>query len=296
VFDDLKSANNIEDATEIFMKDYERPGNPQFANRIKYAQQAYSICIENADSSIIPKYSPDKDPIARSITQDILTRCLNLGIEPQMSPPDVISILTGRAISNSCSTEDYEKALIFSGEEKYDEYVQEISDRLNIDANLVRAVIATESSWVANKKGSNRDMGLMQVKPITFADVNLRGRDICGSFSLYSAGVDYSKYTIASKVPKSVLNKLISDPKMNIYYGSCYLKILDQKNKMPDVNYLLAAYNLGPSSLLDSCCPLIKGNFEECYPNLKPQTQKYVPKALGYYDWYKERSGVETNA
>lgn len=104
---------------------------------------------------------------------------------------------------------------------EYSEYVEEYSEKYDVEQSLIYAVIRTESGFRAEVESSAGAMGLMQIMPDTFDWLQ----------SLSSNGDSYLK--------SDLLN-----PEINIEYGTYYLRILlDHYND----NELLAvaAYNGG---------------------------------------------------
>jgi soluble lytic murein transglycosylase len=99
--------------------------------------------------------------------------------------------------------------------------IAESAERHRVNPNLVAAVIEAESDWQADAMSTAGAQGLMQVMPSTAEELARRGR------------VDEKKY------PASRL----SDPAVNIEYGTAYLRYLVERYH--EVETALAAYNAG---------------------------------------------------
>jgi soluble lytic murein transglycosylase len=103
-------------------------------------------------------------------------------------------------------------------------YTSEIADsasRHRVNPYLVAAIINAESGWRPNRTSAAGAVGLMQVMPSTAEDLARR------------RSVDPSKY------PPSNL----SDPAVNIEYGTAYVRYL--VDRYHEVETVLAAYNAG---------------------------------------------------
>ena len=97
-------------------------------------------------------------------------------------------------------------------------YINALCTEYDVDYNLVKAVIATESSWNHKARSTSDARGLMQVKPQTaFAEFKTPGGD------LY-------------------------DPYVNVTLGIMYLSRLTQHYKMKTQADLLTAYSHGPTA------------------------------------------------
>jgi soluble lytic murein transglycosylase-like protein len=97
----------------------------------------------------------------------------------------------------------------------YEKIIDEASKKFNVDKNLIKSVIFTESAANSKAKSSANAKGLMQLMDSTAGDMGVNN---------------------------------VWDPKENIYGGTKYLgKMLRQYNG--DVKLSLAAYNAGPGNV-----------------------------------------------
>ncbi|MBL1212555.1 MAG: transglycosylase SLT domain-containing protein [Ignavibacteriae bacterium] len=97
----------------------------------------------------------------------------------------------------------------------YESIINEASKKFNVDKNLIKSVIFTESAANVKAKSSANAKGLMQLMDSTAMDMGVKN---------------------------------VWDPKENIYGGTKYLgKMLRQYNG--DVKLSLAAYNAGPGNV-----------------------------------------------
>jgi soluble lytic murein transglycosylase len=103
-------------------------------------------------------------------------------------------------------------------------YQQEIADsaaRQKVSPQLVAAIINAESGWKAERRSSAGAVGRMQVMPSTARDLARRG------------SVDATRFPIAN----------LSDPRVNIEYGTAYVRYL--VGRYHEIETVLAAYNAG---------------------------------------------------
>jgi soluble lytic murein transglycosylase-like protein len=117
------------------------------------------------------------------------------------------------------SVKDSPKLKPSSGSENrlnsYENIINEASKKFNVDKNLIKSVIFTESAANAKAKSSANAKGLMQLMDSTAVDMGVKN---------------------------------VWDPKENIYGGTKYLgKMLRQYDG--DVKLSLAAYNAGPGNV-----------------------------------------------
>lgn len=111
---------------------------------------------------------------------------------------------------------------------EYSEYVEKYSDKYEVPESLIFAVIRTESNFKADAVSASGAMGLMQMMPLTFKDMQSR------------IGEEYE-------------DEMLLDPEVNIKYGTYYLAYLYRYFKNWD--NAIAAYNAGMgyvSSWLDN--------------------------------------------
>ncbi len=135
----------------------------------------------------------------------------------------------------------------------YDSLIQAASQACGLDANLIRAVIQTESSFNANAVSSAGAEGLMQLMPGTAASLG-----VTNSF----------------------------DAAQNIMAGTKYLK--QQLDRFGDVRLALAAYNTGPSRV--SSYGITNADDAAQYTKLSPSVRGYVSKVLSRYEAYASAS------
>ncbi len=103
----------------------------------------------------------------------------------------------------------------------YQSQIAQASTDHQVSPYLIAAVIECESGWDASATSSQGAVGLMQLLPSTaqqMADANL---------------VDSSRYPVAN----------LSDPEVNIQYGSAYLRFLIER--YGELEPAIAAYNAG---------------------------------------------------
>jgi Rod binding domain-containing protein len=99
--------------------------------------------------------------------------------------------------------------------EKYNSLIDEASNKFNVDKQLIKSVILTESAGKANAKSKANAKGLMQLMDSTATDMGVRNP---------------------------------WNPKDNIYGGTKYLSKL-LKDFDGDLDLALAAYNAGPGNV-----------------------------------------------
>jgi soluble lytic murein transglycosylase len=147
----------------------------------------------------------------------------------------------------------------------------------DLDPYLVAALVAQESTFVADIRSHANAYGLMQLLPST-------------------ARV----YARKLKMPYST--RLLSDPDSNIRMGTTYLA--DKIQQFSDMHLVLASYNAGESAVrrwVSERPGLERDEFIDDIPY--PETQLYVKKILGTAEDYRRLyggearvNGVESNA
>ena len=135
--------------------------------------------------------------------------------------------------------------------------VQVAAKTHQVDAELVQAIIATESGFDHTAVSNRGAVGLMQILPTTAADMGVQiapGKDI---------------------------NAQLTDPKINIMAGTRYISYL--LKKFPgQMELAIAAYNAGEGNVRNA------GNQ---VPNFK-ETQNYVRAVLGLYASLKPGANI----
>ena len=129
--------------------------------------------------------------------------------------------------------------------DRFQSFIFEASVASRLPAELIHAVIKTESNYNPRAQSPKGARGLMQLMPATA-----------------------KRFGITDSL----------DPRDNILTGSRYLRwLMDYFNQ--DVELAVAAYNAGEGAVVRA------GNRIPPFP----ETQKYVPKVLGYF---RRASGV----
>lgn len=149
--------------------------------------------------------------------------------------------------------------------QEYQQQVTRSATEFGVEEPLIYAVIRTESGFRPEVESSAGALGLMQLMPATFDDLQQK----------LDGEVVYSADSL-------------SDPTINIRYGTYLLSILLEKYDN-NRNTAVAAYNAGPANVDswledNSCSPdgknLSSIPFEE--------TQNYVKRVTDAYDMYKK--------
>lgn len=107
----------------------------------------------------------------------------------------------------------------------YREHIASSADRHQVNPYLIAAVIDAESSWDPDTVSEAGAVGLMQVLPETAEELRAQG--------VIDAGV--------------VTSGPLSDPSVNIEYGTAYLRVLIERYH--EIETALAAYNAGISNV-----------------------------------------------
>lgn len=101
---------------------------------------------------------------------------------------------------------------------KYSKAVEKYSELYNVPENVVYAIIYTESKFQANVVSKAGAVGLMQIMPSTFRDIQ-------------------------DKFGESLSDEKLTDPEINIRYGTYYIGFL--LNYYNDLELAVTAYNAG---------------------------------------------------
>lgn len=142
----------------------------------------------------------------------------------------------------------------------YAQAVQDSAERYGVDPALVAAVIKSESNWVSTARSGAGAEGLMQLMPSTAKELANRGI------------VDASAYD-----PDK-----LSDPAVNIEYGTAYLASLLRSTGSQD--RAVAAYNAGPGAA--SSWDDGGSNFKDAIEY--PETRLYLEKVTEAYEQYQK--------
>lgn len=134
-------------------------------------------------------------------------------------------------------------------EYRYENIINEMSEKYDLDPNLIRAVMRNESRFKRNALSSSGAMGLMQLMPGTASDMG-----VTDAF----------------------------DPYQNIKGGSRYLRM--QIDRFGDVRMALAAYNTGPNRV--SSYGITDPDDEKQYNRINEQARNYVDNVMKYYTHY----------
>jgi soluble lytic murein transglycosylase len=159
----------------------------------------------------------------------------------------------------------------------YWDLIRKYADANGLDPYFVAALVAQESTFVADVKSGANAYGLMQLLPST---ARMYARRL---------GLRYS-------------TRLLTDPESNIRMGTAYLA--DKVKEFGGLHFALASYNAGERAVRrwqDERPGLETEEFVDDIPY--PETQTYVKKILGTADDYRRLygdretvEGVETTA
>lgn len=131
------------------------------------------------------------------------------------------------------------------------------SERFNVDAYLIKAVIHAESAFNPRARSPKNAIGLMQVLPGTARDLGL------------------------SSQPSASVEQLLTDPRVSIVVGTKYLA--EQLNRFGgNVELAVAAYNAGPGAVIKA------GNKIPPYA----ETRAYVKRVLMLASGYREQQSL----
>lgn len=159
-----------------------------------------------------------------------------------------------------------------------------------LDYPLVHAMISVESSWVKDAVSDKKAYGLMQITRWAVKDVDETHssyrRLLLDDILREDADGDEARWflqrcTLKNKYSglsyRELLRKSLTDERLNVRIGTCYLLILMRRYD-GDLYKVLAAYNGGPKqvSLLERGSPIAK------------ETANYIVKALQARDIQRE--------
>lgn len=146
---------------------------------------------------------------------------------------------------------------------KYENEIIEVSDKYNVEPELIASMINVESSYrekIISNKGA---VGLMQIMPKTAE-------------------------WVAKKLNKKFSIEFLYNPKYNIEIGSYYLSYLI--NYFQDVNTGICAYNAGIGNVekwLKDVEFSDNGKILKKIPFI--ETKKYLSRVIKNYHYYKNR-------
>lgn len=193
------------------------------------ASSAFNIMLTSLLSAISEKNKQVKIDEEKLSLDDILSTYNNLVINSE-------NINSNNYIADNISN--------LTVDERIESAIQLYSDKYDVDPNLVKAIIKTESNFDPNVVSSAGAKGLMQLMPENCEDLG------------------------------------VSDPfniEQNIEGGVKHIKeYLDRYNG--DVEMALMAYNGGPTRMMNRGV----NSIDDIY-KMPKETQNYVPKVMSYY-------------
>jgi soluble lytic murein transglycosylase len=157
----------------------------------------------------------------------------------------------------------------------YWDLIRRYSEANGLDPYFVAALIAQESTFVADVRSAANAYGLMQLLPSTAR-------------------------SYARKLKLRYSSRLLTDPEANIRMGTAYLA--DKLRQFGDLHLVLASYNAGEGAVRRWQSERPGLETEEFIDDIPyPETQLYVKKILGtaednrrIYGDMTENDGVET--
>ncbi len=165
----------------------------------------------------------------------------------------------------SDSWDDFEKMQYPT---KYEEIVQEMSEKYDVSDELIYAVIRTESSFDEEAGSSAGALGLMQIIPDTF---------------------DWLQMYYHGEV--TMETEMLFEPEINIEYGTMFLSFL--LDRYTEETSCIAAYNAGFGAVDDW---LLDDEYSKDGEKLSyipyPETENYVAKVVNAKIKYKDLYGI----
>ena len=150
----------------------------------------------------------------------------------------------------------------------YWDLIRRHAEANGLDPYFVAALVAQESTFVADVKSAANAYGLMQLLPSTAR--------------MY-----------ARKLNMKYSSRLLTDPESNIRMGTAYLA--DKIKEFGDMHLVLASYNAGERAVhrwQNERPGMVTDEFIDDIPY--PETQNYVKKILGTTDDYRRLYGTVT--
>lgn len=145
----------------------------------------------------------------------------------------------------------------------YSEYVEEFSEKYNVEKELIYAIIKVESNFDKDAVSKSNAKGLMQIMSATARE-------------------------IADKYGINLTEDNIAEPEINIEIGTIYISQLLEKYNNKEV--ALAAYNAGQGNVNKWITQnTIKSDGSDIENIPFPETNMYVRKVMRDYNVYKEK-------
>lgn len=186
-----------------------------------------------------------------------------------LCPEDSESGITGQAsgvciiVNRNYNPSDFTKAKSeddYASRQKVYEYIEKYAKQYNLNFNLVRAIIQTETEWKEDKPSVSGAYGLMQLKPDTSVDDLKKG-----TCSRIYGSVSINPYNTEQNI------------KGGIMYLNCMLTLF--KGNFP---LALAAYRVGPTAMAKNC----KKDIYSCNSNVKSKALGYVERVRVSYEGF----------